>query len=392
MYQTIITDREAGQRFDKYLRRILPNAGSGFLYKMLRKKNITLNDKKADGSEKTAAGDCVKIFFSEETLSRFMGRPSALSVRNEDLNGRKMIEDAAFTEKAGQISVQAAAYRTDSVKDTKKTADTETDASAYRLAYRQLSDIRIICENDHVLIADKPAGVLSQKAQNTDISLNEWLIGYLLQSGFMTADDLRFFKPSVCNRLDRNTSGIVLCAKSLQGAQLLGTLLKERTLHKYYQTYVKGRMEEARSIEGFLSKDGRTNRVMVSLISQTAANGSPKKPQNPSGKAAPARIRTAYRPLRIERDKTLLEVELVTGKPHQIRAHLAGIGHPLLGDYKYGDKAWNETYRRKYGIQSQLLHAYKVVFPPLDAPFADLGERTFYSALPEVFGRVSDVD
>lgn len=391
MYQTIITDREAGQRFDKYLRRILPNAGSGFLYKMLRKKNITLNDKKADGSEKTAAGDCVKIFFSEETLSRFMGRPSAPSVRNEDLIGRKMIEDAAFTEKAGRISGQADAYRTDSGKDTKKTADTERDA-AYRLAYRQLSDIRIICENDHVLIADKPAGVLSQKAQDTDISLNEWLIGYLLQSGFMTADDLRFFKPSVCNRLDRNTSGIVLCAKSLQGAQLLGTLLKERTLHKYYQTYVKGRMEEARSIEGFLSKDGRTNRVMVSLISQTAANGSPKKPQNPSGKAAPARIRTAYRPLRIERDKTLLEVELVTGKPHQIRAHLAGIGHPLLGDYKYGDKAWNETYRRKYGIQSQLLHAYKVVFPPLDAPFADLGERTFYSALPEVFGRVSDAD
>lgn len=342
MYQTIITDREAGQRFDKYLHRILPNAASGFLYKMLRKKNITLNDGRADGSEKIAAGDCVKIFFAQETLSKFMGREAD----GDDASSKAVMESSA---------------------------------TAYLSAYEKLSGIQIIYENDHVLIADKPAGILSQRAMQTDLSLNEWLIGYLLQSGFLTADDLRMFKPSVCNRLDRNTSGIVLCAKSLQGAQLLGALLKNRTIHKYYQTYVKGRVEESQTIEGVLQKDARTNRVTV--VSPATAL--------PQGLHA-ARIKTAYSPLRIERDKTLLEVELFTGKSHQIRAHLAGIGHPLLGDYKYGDRTWNELYREKYGVQSQLLHAYKVVFPTLEIPFADLSNRTFLCKIPEVFERVSD--
>lgn len=340
MYQTTITQKEAGQRFDKYLHRILPNAGSAFLHKMLRKKNITLNDRKADGSEKTAVGDCVKIFFAPETLDKFMGGAS---------------ENQACLDK-----------KTDGTSDT----------AIYQQAYRTLSDIRVIYENDHILIADKPAGVLSQKAEKTDISLNEWLVGCLLEKGELSETDLSFYKPSVCNRLDRNTSGMVLCAKTLQGAQLLGALLKDRTLHKYYQLYVKGHITKERLIEGYLVKDEKKNRVMIR-----------------SEKTAPDRdgrlIQTRYKPLRIEDDKTLLEVELITGKPHQIRAHLAGIGHPLLGDYKYGDRAWNEKYRRQSGIKSQLLHAYKVIFPTLDEPFADLSGRVFICEVPEIFERVS---
>lgn len=352
MYQTIITDREAGQRLDKYLHRILPNAGSGFLYKMLRKKNITLNDKKADGSEKTAAGDCVKIFFAQETLSKFMGKePGSLALSKDNM--KKADNEAFSNDGLGTFLTGCAA------------------------AYERLSDISVLYENNHILIADKPAGILSQKAKKTDFSLNEWLIGYLLRSGVLTEDDLRLFKPSVCNRLDRNTSGIVLCAKSLQGAQLLGNLLKEHTLHKYYQTYVKGQITEAQLMEGVLWKNERTNRVSVASLPHTQESDT-------------NRIKTAYRPLRVERDKTLLEVELFTGKSHQIRAHLASIGHPLLGDYKYGDRTWNESYRQKCGVQSQLLHAYKVVFPPLDAPFSDLSGRTFFCEIPEIFEHVSD--
>lgn len=330
MYRTEITTREAGQRFDKYLHRILPNAGSSFLYKMLRKKNILLNDKKADGSEKIAAGDSVTIYFSDETLAQFMGTNPF----------------------AGTVD--------------------------YGNAYRMISGVKIIYENDHILLADKPAGILSQKAQPADLSLNEWLIGYLLDCGSMTAQDLTLFKPSVCNRLDRNTSGIVLCAKSLLGAQMLGELLKDRTLHKYYQLYVKGHVTKEHTIEGYLHKDVKRNKVSIIPASEADAGIL-------AGKTTHPYIKTAYKPLKNAGDKTLLEVELITGKSHQIRAHLASIGHPLLGDYKYGDPAWNEQYRKKYQIRSQLLHACRVVFPELKAPFEDLSGQTFCADMPEIF-------
>lgn len=324
MYQKVITDKEAGQRFDKYLRKLLPEAGSSFLYKMLRKKNITLNGKKADGSEKIMAGDSVAVFFAEETLAKFMG-------------------------------------------------ESLPELSEYHAAYQKLQGIKVLYEDSHILLADKPAGILSQKAGSGDLSLNEWLTGYLLHNGSVNQDELKLYKPSVCNRLDRNTSGIVLCAKSLKGAQMLGGLLQNRTIHKYYQLYVKGTVTEEQLIEGYLTKDGRHNKVSVM----------------PAG-TQDSYIKTKYKPLRAESDKTLLEVELLTGKPHQIRAHLASIGHPLLGDYKYGDRAWNDIYQKKYHIRSQLLHAYKVVFPELEAPFSEVSGRTFYAEVPSVFAKVSE--
>lgn len=336
MYQKQITDKEAGQRFDKYLHKLLPEAGTSFLYKMLRKKNITLNGKKADGSEKIAAGDNISIFFSEETMNKFM---------------------------------------------KKETAGAQHSCDEFHKAYQKYSAVNIIYENDHILLADKPAGVLSQKAERTDLSLNEWLIGYLLQTGFMKEYETETFKPSVCNRLDRNTSGIVLCAKSLKGAQLLGGLLQNRTLHKYYQLYVQGEVKEEQLIEGCLMKDEKHNKVTVKPLEQTV-----KRKQTDLKESY---IKTRYKPLKFYGDKTLLEVELLTGKSHQIRAHLASIGHPLLGDYKYGNKEWNNRYQKTYQIRSQLLHAYKVVFPKLDAPFEDISERTFYAKLPEIFNQIA---
>jgi 23S rRNA pseudouridine955/2504/2580 synthase len=271
----------------------------------------------------------VAVFFSEETLQKFMTPPS------KDAAGRRLSCDAA---------------------------------------YQKYSDISVLYENQHILLADKPAGVLSQKADASDLSLNEWLIGYLLASGFLREQELDTFKPSVCNRLDRNTSGIVLCAKSLQGARLLGDLLQSRSIHKYYQAYVKGIIREECLIEGYLWKDEKHNKVSVH---QTGGEN-----------AQEAYIKTSYKPLQIYDDKTLLEVELMTGKPHQIRAHLASIGHPLLGDYKYGDKEWNDYYRQNYHVKAQLLHSYKVVFPTLESPFEDISGRTFYAKLPEIFQRI----
>ncbi|MBD5456958.1 MAG: RluA family pseudouridine synthase, partial [Lachnospiraceae bacterium] len=291
MYQRTITEREAGQRFDKYLHKLFPEAGSSFLYKMLRKKNIVLNRKKADGSERLACGDEVSVYFAEETLQKFMGKQAA----------------ASTTEPFGNTSVSRK---------------------------KEISGITVLYENEHILLADKPAGVLTQKAAKEDVSLNEWLIGYLLEKGQITPEELQTFRPSACNRLDRNTSGIVLCAKSVPGAQMLSEALKARSLHKFYRLYVKGSLTEERTIEGFLHKDTKSNKVMISSVEE--------------GKEKDSYILTRYIPIRQEKDKTLLEVELITGKPHQIRAHLASIGHPLLGDHKYGDSSWNNEYRRRY--------------------------------------------
>lgn len=328
MYQRTITEREAGQRIDKYLHKLLPEAGSGFLYKMLRKKNIVLNDKKADGSERIACGDVVTVYFSEDTLHKFMGTQS----------------EAATAVHERKISV--------------------------------------LFENEHILLANKPAGVLTQKAAPDDISLNEWLTSYLLANQKMTQDELQTFKPSACNRLDRNTSGIVLCAKSVRGAQLLSDALKNRSLQKFYRLYVKGRITGEKVIDGYLHKDKASNKVQVYPIPET---GEEKRSHK-----AEEYIQTRYIPIRQEKDKTLLEVELITGKSHQIRAHLASIGHPLLGDYKYGDRAWNEKYREEYDVTCQLLHAYKVTFPYLGEAFADISERSFFAPLPAIFDKVAD--
>lgn len=342
MYLRQITNREAGQRLDRYLCKLLPMAGTGFLHKMLRKKNITLNGKKAEGHEKLTAGDQIAIYFAQETLHKFMGH--------------QPLESAEISA-AAEISA----------------------TGEYLAAYKAYPGIKIIYENAHILLADKPVGILTQKAAPSDRSLNEWLIGYLLTQGELTEAELAVCRPSVCNRLDRNTSGIVLCAKSVQGAQLFSSLLQNRTLHKYYQLYVKGTLQDSQLIEGYLTKDSRHNKVSIQ----------PHSRANDSSLAKESYIRTHYRPLKAEADKTLVEVELLTGKPHQIRAHLAGIGHPLLGDYKYGDKNWNDYYKKTCQIRSQLLHACRIIFPELGPPFEDISGRTFQSSLPETFDRVS---
>lgn len=343
MYLRQITKLEAGQRLDRYLYKLLPLAGTGFLHKMMRKKNITLNGRKAEGNEKLAAGDQVAIFFAEETLQKFMGHQTEYAAQNPAASAMPAVD-------------------------------------VYHKAYQVHSDINVIYENTHILLADKPVGVLTQKASRTDLSLNEWLIGYLLAQGEITESDLDTCHPSVSNRLDRNTSGIVLCAKTVQGAQLLSHLLQKRTLRKYYQLYVKGSIKDAQLIEGYLTKDERHNKVFVH----------PCPKANEASSLKESFIKTSYRPLKTESDKTLLEVELITGKPHQIRAHLASIGHPLLGDYKYGDKNWNNYYKQTCQIQSQLLHACKVIFPALEPPFEDISGQTFQSGLPEPFVRASE--
>ncbi len=322
MQQITIGSNQSGQRLDKFLHKYLPQAGTGFLYKMLRKKNITLNGKKAEGKEMLSEGDVVCFFFAEETFRKFSG------------NG---LEDSA-----------------------------QEQTASYRAAFQTLSGISVIREDERMVVLNKPAGILTQKARESDLSLNEWLIGYLLETGAINPEELHSFKPSVCNRLDRNTSGLVLCGKTLAGSQYLSEIIRTRGIAKFYHTICVGEMREDALLEGYLVKDTRTNRVRIISDERNPETGVSDDTSF---------IRTAYHPLKSNGQYTLLEVELITGKTHQIRAHLASIGHPVIGDYKYGNRAVNDKLKAAYGLEYQLLHAQRVVFPDgtqVTAPYPEL--------------------
>lgn len=331
MQSHIISTQESGQRLDKFLHKFFPVAGSSFLYKMLRKKNIVLNHRKAEGKEIIREGDQLDFFFSDDTFHKFRG------------------EIVSFFEN-------------------------ENPLRQYQEAFQHFQDISVIYEDSDILILNKPAGILTQKAEEKDFSLNEWMIGYLLAHGKINEEVLKTFKPSVLNRLDRNTSGLVLCGISLQGSQALSKMIHDRSIQKYYAAVVKGCIKEAGMLGGVWEKDDKKNQVSIHI------NGTGKK------------VCTRYQPLAQNGSLTLLSIELITGKSHQIRAHMADIGHPLLGDPKYGDPVFNEYYRKRYGICHQLLHAKKIIFPDhFTKNFAFLG-KSFEAPLPEEFHNVGFSD
>jgi len=330
MQEIIIEKNEAGQRLDKFLAKYMNLAPKSFFYKMMRKKNITLNGRKCEGQEKLEVGDVVKLFLADETIEKF-----------------------------SEVKIQK-------VEPSHK------------------AKLDILYEDDDILLINKPSGMLSQKAKESDVSLVEYLISYLLDTGAVTEDTMRSFRPSVCNRLDRNTSGIIAAGKSLAGLQMLSEVFRDRSIHKYYQCIVTGEMNESKTIDGWLLKDESTNKVRI--LSKQEADRYQKQLGGRSDLEKPLPIRTKYEPLATNGAVTLLKVTLITGRSHQIRAHLASIGHPIIGDSKYGKSSG--ALEKKYHIRSQMLHSYLLEFPVLDEPFRYLSGKSYEAPLPKDFNFV----
>ncbi|WP_461881419.1 RluA family pseudouridine synthase [Fusicatenibacter sp.] len=317
MRELTVTEKDCAQQLIKYLSKYMEEAPKSFFYKMLRKKNIVLNQKKANGSEKLKTGDTIRLYLAEETIEKF-----------------RKIPEKPGTGKEGHLPKPDIVY-----------------------------------EDEKVIFLNKSAGVLSQKAKETDISLTEVLGAYLSEK---YGGEETMFRAGLCNRLDRNTSGLVLAGKTVAATQQLAELIAKRAVGKYYLTVVKGQVKTTERIRGYLKKNERTNRVSV----QTEQHGDA------------VYIETAYRPLCTGSGCTLLEVELVTGKSHQIRSHLASIGHPLAGDTKYGDAEFNRYFREQYGLKYQVLHSWKAVFPELTGTLSDLSGKTFTAPLPAFMRRI----
>ncbi|MCI8780453.1 MAG: RluA family pseudouridine synthase [Lachnospiraceae bacterium] len=319
MQLLVISAQEAGQRLDRFLEKYMSQAPKSFFYKMMRKKNITLNGRKAEGKERLSAGDEIRLFLSEETIDKF----------------RKALEGPPVA--AGR-----------------KTLD-------------------IVYEDNDVLVVNKPQGMLSQKAQKSDVSLTEYITEYVMAP----EDRLRsVFRPGVCNRLDRNTTGLVVAGKTVTGLQCFNRLFRERELQKYYLCLVKGTVTEKSEIHGYLIKDEAHNTVKVCE----------------SEKEGSMPIATAYEPLGHAvwkgQEYTLLNVHLITGKSHQIRAHLQSIGHPVAGDAKYGDKSTYRLFKEEFGVKYQLLHAWKLCLQKASYLPGKYYGVTWTAPLPEQFQQV----
>ena len=316
MQEIKITEKEENQRLDKFLLKYMNSASKGFIYKMLRKKRIKYNGKKAEGSELLKTGDILQMYLAEETV--------------------------------GQMQHQAEIHK------LSKTFD-------------------IIYEDENILLCGKPIGLLihadGPEPQDT---LIDQVLYYLLQTGQYTPSESKGFTPAACNRLDRNTSGIVVIGKNLMTVQTVHKLLKDHAIDKYYLAIVKGVVKQRGKLEGYHVKNHYSNEVR---IIDTQEEDSKK-------------VETRYKPLTNNGKYTLLEVQLLTGRSHQIRAHLMEMGHPIIGDSKYGDPKVNELFKKHSNLRHQFLHAYKICFHSRGTDLEYLHGKEFSAPLPSIFHKI----
>ena len=307
MRELLIGKNDAGQRLDKFITKTL-DLPMSLLYKSIRLKKIKVNRKRAENNTILNEGDTIQCFLAEEFFE-------------------KKVDEHSFE----SISVK----------------------------------LDIIYEDENIMLLNKRPGVSVHEDENGSTNtLITHIQAYLYQKGEYRPDEEQSFAPALCNRIDRNTGGIVIAAKNAASLRAMNEKIKQNEVSKFYLCAAHGKMpKKDETLRGYLRKDSEKNLVTVS---DTPLKG---------GK----NIETRYRVLREKNGNSLLEVELITGRTHQIRAHLAHVGHPLLGDGKYGKNRAEKGRGYKY----QALYAYKLIFDRVgtDSVLSYLEGRTF--SIPE---------
>ncbi len=282
-----IEKNDADQRLDKFLTKSCPKLPKALMYKYIRIKRIKVNGKRAEISTRLKLGDTVDMYINDEFFEK-----------------KETVYDFMSASKS----------------------------------------ISIVYEDKNIILLNKKVGLLSHPDETEYVdTLITRVKRYLFEKGEWHPEEETSFTPALVNRIDRNTSGIVICAKTAEALRVLNQKMKDRELHKIYLCIVHGKMnKEKELLEGYLVKDEKKNKVFVS-----------KKP-----KESAKLIRTEYKVLGYRDGLSLLEVNLLTGRTHQIRAHLASVGHPLVGDGKYGTNELN----KKTGYKKQCLCSHKLIF------------------------------